>query len=63
MTNYDPKDIGKFFVKGGEVYKLIGYCSTPTVTFKNIKTGETTGSVGIHGLIAQDFKRLVEQDD
>ena len=56
-------DVGKFFISDGEVYRLAWYIGEPSVAFENVATSEKTCAVGITGLIAQSFTRLVPKED
>lgn len=60
---YDEKCLGKYFVKNGEIYECISYCSFPTLGFINLKTREKQSWANCSEII-KGFKQLVEvQDD
>lgn len=60
MNEGDLK-LGALFVTGdkaeGDVWELISFCTSPTVTLKNIKTGHEE-DFGLGGLTSMGFKRL-----
>lgn len=43
--------------KGRGIWKIIGYCETPSITMQNVVTGEKE-NFGIHGAMAYDFKPI-----
>jgi len=58
--NLEP---GKLFTTGGkDVWEVDSFCTLPTVTLKNIRTGETTGG-GVGCLNLKDFVPLIPEGD
>jgi hypothetical protein len=44
------------------LWRIISYCSAPTVTLENIITKERTSALGIYGLTAQSFEPITKDD-
>ena len=50
-------DVGKYFLKDGEVWQMIAYCKHPTATMEEVKTSERrTGAVD--SPFMEEFERL-----
>lgn len=59
--SFDEKYLGQYYVDGNNIlYKFLAYCESPTVTLENVETKEKI-SFGINGLSAQDYTRLVKE--
>ena len=59
MTN--EKDVGRFFTTDGEdIWKMIAFCSDPSATMMNVKTGEKVGG-SIYSLNLKPFVRLLPE--
>lgn len=50
-------ELGKYFIKNGEIYMCIGYTDLPTTEFKNIRTGKIEHCV-IGSMVFEEFKKL-----
>jgi hypothetical protein len=49
VHNLTPGDL--FTTDGRDVWEIVSFCEHPTVTLKNVRTGETTyGAVGCRNL-------------
>ena len=51
------EQLGKYFIKDGEIYMCIGYTDLPTTEFKNIRTGKIENCV-IGSMVFEEFKKL-----
>lgn len=54
MNEYD---LGKYFIKNGDIYECIAYTDHPTVELKNMKTG-VVKSVVVDSMVAQEYSKL-----
>lgn len=51
-------DVGKLFtIDGSDAWRCISYCEYPTITFKNLETGQLQGGA-IGCLNVRNFKPL-----
>lgn len=50
-------ELGKYFIKDGEIYMCIAYTDLPTTEFKNIRTGKIEHCV-IGSMVFEEFKKL-----
>lgn len=50
-------ELGKYFIKNGEIYMCIAYTDLPTIEFKNIRTGKIEHCV-IGSMAFEEFKKL-----
>lgn len=51
------KELGKYFIKNGEIYMCIAYTDRPTTEFKNIRTGKIENCV-VGSAVHEEFKKL-----
>ena len=57
----NSNDVGKFFTTTGEdIWQLMSYCSEPSATTVNIRTGERAGGA-VSSLVIQPFIRLLPE--
>jgi hypothetical protein len=57
MTQYNQQSLGKFFLNNGKIFKCIGYCPYPTLTFQNLETGEQQ-HWAVNSMIIENFEEL-----
>jgi hypothetical protein len=68
MKNLESQ-VGDYFKgRDGKVYQLVSYCSHPTVTFKEVKTGERVGGAvdclnvqGIEYIESEETQKLLRE--
>lgn len=52
-------DLGKYFIRGGEIYMCIAYTDKPTVILKNINS-EKQESIVCDSMVAEEYNKLLE---
>ena len=52
------KQEGLYVRDGGGLFRVLGYCESPSLTMVDVATGERV-NFGIHGLINHEFQRVV----
>ena len=59
------EDLGKYFIKDGEIYYAFGYIDSPALEIENVKTGQRE-TVVIGSPISREYSKLyqipVEED-
>lgn len=53
------EDLGKYFIKNGEIYYAIGYIDRPAIELKNLKTGQKEVVV-IGSMVSREYSKLYE---
>ena len=53
--NYD--DLGKYFIKNGELYEVISYINNPSLQLKNIRTGQKE-VIAIGSMLSKEYNKL-----
>ena len=60
LDGIKPGDL--FTTDGHDVWRVVSCCEHPTITLKNIETGQEKGGA-VGSLIVQDFIRLIPEQD
>ena len=50
-------DLGRYFIKDGEIYNAIGYINSPALELRNIRTGERR-TIVIDSLLSHEYSKL-----
>ena len=57
----NKESIGKKYKNGNDVYECIAYADKPTITMKNVETGERMNFV-VDSMLANAFVEIIEED-
>lgn len=61
MSTISQHTLGKYFRKGGKIYRHIIFCEHPTATLEALNTGVRVGGA-VGSLILSDFEALTEAE-
>jgi len=53
------EDLGKYFIKNGEIYYAFGYIDSPALEIENVKTGQRE-TVVIGSPISREYSKLYQ---
>ena len=58
----NSESLGKRFKNGNQEYECIAYADKPTITMKNLETGEKINMV-VGSMLANEFEEIIEEDN